>query len=294
MAAEAELTGRPLTGPPVVVPLSDNAGHRLRRAREAAGKSVADIAAATKIPERLLAAIEASQFSALPSRIYAIGFSRSYARVVGLDEGAIADEVRAELDGAPPSGETDPAPAFLPGDPARVPGWRLALIAGLGAVAVVVGALVYWHVTYNPEGPLPSILPADTAPAAKRSPAATARAPAAALAPNVAPGAPVTLTAQEAGIWLKVYEAAGKTLFERQMKQGESFTVPADARSPLIWTGRPDALAITVGGKPVAKLAERQTTMKGIPITAAALLARPPELSAPAAPASSKASAAPQ
>ena len=30
--------------------------------------------------------------------------------------------------------------------------------------------------------------------------------------------------------------------------------VPADAQNPMVWTGRPDALAITVGGRNVAPL----------------------------------------
>ena len=297
MVADVEYAGPPLAEPPLAgspneppfaeLPL-DSAGMRLRHAREALGKSLNDIAAATKIPERLLAAIEASQFSALPSRIYAIGFSRSYARVVGLDEVAIADEVRAELDG--PRGDESPStPAFIPGDPARVPGRRLTVIAGLGAVAVIVGALVYWHNAYDPEGPLPSILPTDAPPAGKSvAGARSAGLGKVAMSPAVAPvsGGPVTISALAPGIWVKVYEAAGKTLFEGQMAQGQSFTVPADASAPLIWTGRPDALAITVGGKPVARLAEKQEIVKAVPITAAALLARPqPAASAPAAPA---------
>ncbi len=139
----------------------DRAGPRLKRAREAAGKSLADVSAATKIPERLLAAIEDSQFSALPSRIYAIGFSRSYARWVGLDEAAIVEEVRAEVDGATAGGDMATVQAFTPGDPARVPDTRLAIVAGLGAVLVIVAGLVFWHSAYNPGGSLPSILPAD-------------------------------------------------------------------------------------------------------------------------------------
>jgi hypothetical protein len=92
----------------------------------------------------------------------------------------------------------------------------------------------------------------------------------------------VTLSALSAGIWVKVYDASGKVFFEKAMAQGQSFTVPAAAQAPLIWTGRPDALAITVAGKPVAKLSETQRTIKGVPISAAALLARAP---APAGPA---------
>jgi len=70
------------------------------------------------------------------------------------------------------------------------------------------------------------------------------------------------------------------TLTERLMLKGETYTVPADAVQPMLRTGRPDALAITIGGRPVPKLSEEQTVVSDVPVTAAALLARRP---APAA-----------
>lgn len=253
----------------------DRVGLRLKRAREAGGKTLADISAATKIPERLLVAIEQSEFSSLPSRIYAVGFSRSYARLVGLDEARVASDVRAEIDGAAPRSEIATTQAFAPGDPARVPELRLAVAAGLGAVLVIVAGLVFWHTVYNPAGSLPSILPTDAPSASVGTPfARPAIKPVLAVPAPPATGA-VALSALSAGIWVKVYEASGKALFEKEMTLGETFTVPADAQAPLIWTARPDALAITVGGKPVAKLSEKQRTMKGVPFSAAALLARP-------------------
>jgi transcriptional regulator with XRE-family HTH domain len=264
----------------------DSAGRQLKRAREAAGKTLADISATTRISERLLAAIEESQYASLPSRTYAIGFSRSYARLVGLDEAAIVSEVRAEIDSARAGGEISTPPAFAPGDPARVPGRRLAMTAGLGALAVVVGGLVFWQSAYNPAGLLPSILPADSPPVAKSDATtepATTRAGIAAPASPVPPaGGAVSISALSDGIWVKVYEASGKTLFEGQMALGQSFAVPADAQAPLIWTGRPDALAIAIAGQPVPKLSETQKTMKAVPISATALLARnlPPSAAA--------------
>jgi hypothetical protein len=51
----------------------------------------------------------------------------------------------------------------------------------------------------------------------------------------------------------------------------------------MLWTGRPDALSITVGGKPLPKLAEQEQVMKDVPVTGEALLARG-QPSAPPAP----------
>jgi cytoskeleton protein RodZ len=268
MGADEEIVGLPL----------DSAGVKLRRAREAAGKTLADVSAATKIPERLLVEIEAGNFAALPSRTYVVGFTRSYARLVGLDEHAIAREVRGEIDGAHPGDEPATIPAFAPGDPARVPERRLAIIAGLCAAIVIVAGAIFWHVSDSPGGPLPSILPADAPPLAQSG--AAKRGDSGAPAGNPTPvsasaaGEAVTFSALAAGTWVKVYDASGKTLLEKQMAQGESFTVPANANGPLIWTARPEALSFMIGGKPVAKLSDTQKTIKGVPISAAALLGR--------------------
>jgi hypothetical protein len=50
--------------------------------------------------------------------------------------------------------------------------------------------------------------------------------------------------------------------------------VPADAKNPMLWTGRPDALAISVGGQDQPKISTEQKRVKDVPISAAALLAR--------------------
>ncbi len=255
-------------------------GPRLLAAREAAGLSRSDIAARTKIGERHLAAIEAGKFSDLASRAYAVGFSRSYARVVGLDEKEIAISLRGELGMDDYGRVTDPG-SFEPGDPARVPGARLAWISALGALAVVLAGYAYWRHQYRPALDLPDL--STKAPVeATESPAAAAQAPAP-VAPPV-DGA-VTFTALESGIWVKFYDGNGRQLMQKQMALNESYTVPADAVSPRMWTGRPEAFAITVGGRAIPKLADVQKTMKDVPVTAAALLARPPAPPAIATPA---------
>jgi cytoskeleton protein RodZ len=68
---------------------------------------------------------------------------------------------------------------------------------------------------------------------------------------------------------------------QKQMALGEQFVVPATVQGPLIWTARPDALRITIGGRVVPPLADRQMTIKDVPVSAAALLARPPATASP-------------
>jgi hypothetical protein len=73
--------------------------------------------------------------------------------------------------------------------------------------------------------------------------------------------------------WVRFYTPEG-TLSEMLMARGDSYTIPANAREPMLRTGRPDALQITVGGRPVPKLSEDEQVMSDVPVSAQALLAR--------------------
>lgn len=240
-------------------------GNRLRAAREAAGLSRADIAARTRITERHIAAIEADDFGALAGRTYAIGFSRNYAKAVGLDPAAVAEDVRQLTSQADAASEAGMLDDLEPGDPSRVPTRSMAWLAGVAAFVVVIAGYFAWHTFYVPELGLPSLVRDEPK-------AVVARAEAAPVASRA--DGPVVFTASEDGIWVKFYDAGGTQLMQKQMAKGETYTVPADANGPQLWTGRPEALAITIGGQPVPPLADRQMTVRDVPVSAAALLAR--------------------
>lgn len=242
----------------------EGVGARLMRAREAAGKTRAQIAAVTKIPERHLAAIETGNFAALPARTYAIGFARSYARALGLDEAQVAVEVRAELATVEPEPQRRMVPTFEPGDPARVPSARFAWLAALGVVVVLALLFTFWRGFLAPGGELPSILPQET-PSASVSTSA---------APGAVPSGPVVFTAIQPQVWVKFTDGTGNQLFQKELAQGESYTLPAGTAEVRLSTARPDALSITIGGQPVAKLSETQQVLRDVPVTAAALNAR--------------------
>ena len=249
----------------------DTAGTQLSRAREALGKSRAEIATTTRIQERYIAAFDESRYDDLPPRTYALGFARSYARAVGLDGNAIAAELRSELDDLPTGPTPAPTPAFTPGDPARAPSAHFAKLTAV-VLAVVAGGVVLWHSYFQPSGSLPSLLPPATSSASV--PSAVAGHPAAVTTPAANAGQAVVFTSQADGVWVKFYDGAGNQLMQKQMAKGESYTVPANAANPMLWTGRPEALSITIGGKPQAPLSATQKTMKGVAVTAAALLTR--------------------
>jgi cytoskeletal protein RodZ len=241
----------------------DRPGDKLRRAREALGLSLQEVATRTRVPIRQLEVVERNEFASLPGIPYAVGFARAYARAVELDEVAIASDVRAELGSDMQAARYE---AFQPADPARVPPRALAWTAAIIALLIVIGYTVWRTQLLTP--------PADEQVATQAvTPAPVrGRAPAARPAPT---DGPVVLTALD-DVWLRIYDEAGERLLEKQMAKGERFTVPAGAKNPMILTGRPDALGVTVGGRAVPPLGTAERTIADFPISAAALLARPP------------------
>lgn len=132
-------------------------GDRLRRARERAGLARADVALRTRINQRHLAAIEDGDFAALPGRIYAVGFARSYADAVGLDGAAIAAEVRRELSERDARASAPPSHRLDLDDPAKVPSRRLAWVAGVLAILLVAAGAVFWSSFLSPAVELPPV-----------------------------------------------------------------------------------------------------------------------------------------
>ena len=257
---------------------------QLRRAREARGLSIADVAGLTRITSRHVEAIEQGDYATLPGRPYALGFARSYARAVGLDGAVIAEAVRAELGARAPAPEPRVIHQFEVGDPDKTPSRLVSWLALLLVIAIVGMGLVFWRSYYSPSAELPALVgaPAPQAPVAKPPAPAT---PASAPAANGA----VVFTALEEGIWVKFYDGSGKQLMQKQMAKGESYTVPADAVGPMVWTGRPEALAVSIGGHPIGKLDDSRKTVRDLPVSAAALLARSSASTPQSAPASGSA-----
>jgi transcriptional regulator with XRE-family HTH domain len=70
----------------------DAFGPNLRRIRLQRGITLQDIAASTKVPVELLAALECNNFDAWPAGIYARAYIRQYAYALGVDPDATVDE----------------------------------------------------------------------------------------------------------------------------------------------------------------------------------------------------------
>ncbi|MDN4631575.1 DUF4115 domain-containing protein [Sphingomonas sp. PsM26] len=241
------------------------AGERLRDARDAMGLSLAEVAARTRIPVRQLEAIEESNFAALPSITYSVGFAKAYARAVGVDEVSIGRDIRGAVD-KPSTPRRVEYQAYEIVEPSRGPTRGLAFGAMLAAVILLICAgLWYGTGLFRSE----ESIPAGTAPVASTIPVAP---PASAPIPTPKDG-PVVLTATDE-VWLKVYDSADKTLYIGTLALGEAYTVPQDAVGPMINVGRPDKLRVTVGGQPIAPLGDGKRAIKDVKVDPAALIAR--------------------
>lgn len=243
---------------------------RLRAAREAQGLTTADIAKRTRITLRHVEALDRGNLSDLPGRPYVIGFVRNYARAVGLDGDTLVALVRREMESVPSAPAPRTVHQFDVDDPAKTPS-RLVTWLALALFACILGAgAVFWRNYLVPDAGLPALVSSEPTAA----PSAAAAPPPAAAAPAPAPTGPVVFTAREPGIWVKFYDGHGQQLLQKELALNEAYTVPADAFEPKLWTGRPDALAISIGGQSVAPLSDHRGVMRDVPVTAQALLAR--------------------
>jgi cytoskeletal protein RodZ len=252
-----------------MAPRRQGVGPQLRAAREKEGLTLKQVAAETRIPLRHLEHIEDGDFDALPGRTYAVGFAKNFAKAVGLDQSDVAAMVTHEM------GDTRPrrrqSPSFEPGDPARVPSARLGWFSVFAVILLLVGLFFAARLLFSPAAELPSL----TQQQAEEQAAQQAAAQRAAAVEEEAaiPSGPVVFTA-EGPAWVRFYDAQGRVLMEGEMAEGESYTVPEEAERPQILTARPDRLTITIGGEEVPKLAEELVTLRDVPVTAEALLAR--------------------
>ena len=167
-------------------------GRNLRLGREGLGLSVEDVVQRTKISKVNVLALEAGDVEALPHPVYAKGFVRNYAKLLGLDPDAYAEALSREFqvvdNVAPPQPEgTVPEPSPL--DDGEGGRWKI-LVAGLVVLACIVGAVAYMYsgpkagpgAEETVSAPAPAVPPV-----VEEAPAATPDEPAAAEAPEELP-----------------------------------------------------------------------------------------------------------
>lgn len=252
-------------------------GQQLREAREAKGLSLEDVAASTRIPTRHLISLEESAWDKLPAATYAVGFAKNYAAAVGLDRASVGDQLRAEMGDVRPV-QAAPIEYLEVADPKR--SFPKGLVFGaLALLALAVIGLIWVNERQ---------LQSDANTAAPVSGNDVAPTPAAPAAPVAAQ--PVTLAATDA-VWLEIKDGQA-ILKQGEMKAGETYQIPVTAVAPVLMTGKPEALRITVGDKIAPPVGEAGKRVKDVSLKGADLLAAGAAATTPAPAASISAAAA--
>lgn len=127
-------------------------GALLRAARQHAGYSVRDVATQLRIKLSFIEAIEDGRYADLPGTPYAIGFVRSYAELMELDEGDLVARFKREV-----GGRIEPQDLYFPEPESEGRTPSLLLIV----VALLIGALGYggWYTVSRTDGGLQSLVP---------------------------------------------------------------------------------------------------------------------------------------
>jgi cytoskeleton protein RodZ len=254
-------------------------GDWLRRERTRRRLTLAQVAQATRIRERYLAAIENDSFDQLPHPVSTIGFIQIYARFLGLDPEPFVRAYKAQVGGTLPAGVLPEAPGqtYVP---RRTPSF---VVPGLFAVLLVaLVAYLYQQVAAYVSGasmalptssagialtiptPLPTVPPLPPTPTpAPPTPTPVPTAPPDTPTPvQVATSTPVPSPTPQSGVridteisgrvWLQV-EADGKVVFSGILMPGDKRTWTA-SKSLMLWSGNAGNVQVTYNGKSLGAL----------------------------------------
>jgi cytoskeleton protein RodZ len=249
-------------------------GQVLRDAREAQGITLEEAAARLRLMHRQIAAMESDDFESLGQPVFARGFVRNYARLLGLAPEALL----ARMEGAPaePAAVSHPEPA-MPRSWLASP-WLILFLLGLLVVVAVPVALYWW---LNSEGedesghreppavqsrPAPVAAPAPVVEPEKAVSPAAQPAPVPPVAPAVeapepaeagAPAVPETPAASsvlhlEFGdeSWVEIKDASGRMLHRQLNRPGSRVDIPGQPPFDLV-IGNAAQARVTYNGRPI-------------------------------------------
>ncbi|MCX4746526.1 DUF4115 domain-containing protein [Kitasatospora sp. NBC_01287] len=242
--AEPQPTGQ--AGTPAI-------GRVLAEARLAAGLTVDEVSARTRVRVPIVHAIEEDDFSRCGGDFYARGHLRALARAVDAD----GDALVARYDAIHGTEPVQLAPvATLDSRRIRTgsgrPNWTAAMLVAIAAVVLLIGFnLVSGKSGRAAVGSASSPLPSATVSASPSPTPAQPPAPAPSVAPiAAAPADKVTvkLVADSGTSWISAADSDGKSLFQNNLDQGQDQTF-TDPRSIKLVIGNAAAVHLYVNGK---------------------------------------------
>jgi cytoskeleton protein RodZ len=230
-------------------------GQLLTDAREARGMTATDVAKRLRIRAMFVDALEREDWPAVGEPVYARGFLKNYAKLVGVDPDAAAAALEAAYPAYAPRPEVpamtrdEPMSGYAP---ARQGGTNWLVVA-TGAIALVMLVAVAWNFFG-----MPNSGPAQQA-AALNSPEPSPSAPAmiegsvSAAAPSQTQGVDLRLETTQA-CWLSV-TVDGKRVVYDTLPKGAVREFHA-AREINLRAGNAGGIVATIDGKPLGTLGQ--------------------------------------
>lgn len=235
-------------------------GQILHQAREAQGITLEDAAARLRLMQRQVEAMETDDFASLDPPVFARGFVRNYARLLGI----APDALLARMAGAPAepaevSYAAPPQPHSWVSSP-----WLILLLLGLLVAVAVPVALYWWLNSAGEEGPGKQV------PSAAQSHAAAVAVPVAgpAFASSAVEPAPVAPPAPAAGApdapavsgvlhlefsdesWVEIKDASGRMLHRQLNQPGTNVDIPGQPPFDVV-IGNAAHARVTYDGRPI-------------------------------------------
>lgn len=249
-------TGTTSTGATEPLANEPSIGQVLGNARVAAGLTVDEVSAETRVRVPIVHGIEADDFSRCGGDFYARGHIRALARAVGVDGDELVRRYDAAHGGAPQDAKV---PLLEHVGERRIsaerrrPNWTAAMVAAIVVVVAVIGfnlaqsgpKATTASATSPATGASPSIGPVlhptlPPASAAPVKPSAIAAAPAGKVT--------VKLLAQNGDSWMMVKDGTGHVIFEGDLAQGQSQTFTDNKQLKLV-LGNAGGVHVWANGK---------------------------------------------
>lgn len=252
-------------------------GAELKRAREAAGLPIRDVAQRLKLLPRQIESLEHERFDRLPGPSIARGMVRNYARLLNLDpEPLVARMTPPAEKAAEPmaaSGRQEPMPSSRPGRRSTLlyAGSSVVILAAVGAFAYQwqhKAATPEYVAPLEPQSSPPAMVqepiekPVDKPPfeepaAIEKPPVAAAQAepapepkPEARPVPAVQPGVHRLVLRTEQEAWLEVRDGQGRSLVSSLNPAGSERAVRGQPPFEVV-IGNAAHVRLTYNGKPV-------------------------------------------
>jgi cytoskeleton protein RodZ len=255
-------------------------GQVLREAREAQGITLENAAIRLYLMQRQIEAMETDDFDSLGQLVFARGFVRNYARLLGL----APETLLARMEGAPAEPAAVSHAAAVPPHSWLTSPWVILLLLGV-LLAVAVPVALYWWLNSGVDEVQPKRVPAVQSrpvPAPVAAPVPAAGLPAAALpalplapvtpaVPAVAPAEPAEAAAPAAlekpavakpavsgalhlefgtEAWAEIKDASGQMLLRKLNPAGSSVDIQGQPPFDMV-IGNAAQAKMTYNGRPV-------------------------------------------